>query len=109
MIATKRIYKIVWTALILISSLRFGAEIKSVTHFSALIASALPLIGALASEKKELDQSFLTILITTACGVAASIALAQWKVMGNGSPLNALVPLTAGIVWLVHQKHGISA
>jgi hypothetical protein len=109
MIATKRIYKFVWTVLILISTVRFGAETESVTHFSALIASAIPLIGALASEKKELDQSFLTILITTACAVAASIALAQWKVLGNGSPLNVMVPLTAGIVWLIHQKHGISS
>ncbi len=109
MIVTPRAYKIIWTALIVISAVRFGLETTSVTHFSALIASALPLVGALASEKKKLDQDFLTILMITVSAVAAAIALAQWKVIGKGSPLNVTVPLIAGIAWLLHQKHRVSS
>jgi hypothetical protein len=108
MIETKRLYKIVWLLLFVLSACRFMLETASVSLFAAMIACGLPLLGALASERKVLDQSFLTILMVTVCAVASAIALAQWKVIGNGTPLDALIPCAAGTLWLIHQKGRVS-
>ena len=79
-------------------------ETASVSLFAAMIACGLPLLGALASERKVLDQSFLTILMVTVCAVASAIALAQWKVLNEASPIDALIPMCSGIVWFSHQR-----
>ena len=104
MIELDQLYKIIWTLLLLASSIQFGMDTTSVTHFSAMIASALPLVGVLGSERKKLDQGFLSILMMTICSVAAAIALAQWKVLGNGAPHDALIPVASGIGWILHAR-----
>lgn len=104
MIELDQLYKIIWSLLLLASSIQFGMDTASVTHFSAMIASALPLVGIFGSERKNLDQGFLSILMVTICSVAAAIALAQWKVLGNGAPHDAVIPVASGIVWILHAR-----
>ena len=104
MIELDQLYKIIWSLLLLASSIQFGMDTASVTHFSAMIASALPLVGVLGSERKKLDQGFLSILMMTICSVAAAIALAQWKVLGNGAPHDVIIPVVSGIVWILHAQ-----
>ena len=40
----------------------------------------------------------------TICSVAAAIALAQWKVLGNGAPHDVIIPVVSGIVWILHAQ-----
>jgi uncharacterized transporter YbjL len=40
----------------------------------------------------------------TICAVAVGIALAQWKVLNNGQPFDAAIPIIVGIVWNSHQN-----
>jgi hypothetical protein len=100
----KQLHKIIWSLLLLFSSVRFAFDVGAVTHFAAMIASGLPIVLSTWSDRQQLDQSFLSILMMTICAVAVGIALAQWKVLNNGQPFDAAIPIIVGIVWNSHQN-----
>lgn len=100
----RQLHKAIWASLLIFSCIRFACDVHSVTHFSAMIATGLPLLLAIWSENKSSDVSFHAILVYTLCAVASAISLAQWKVLNEASPIDALIPLCSGIVWFSHQR-----
>lgn len=100
----RQLHKVLWVILLTFSCIRFIYDMGSVTHFSAMVATSLPLILTIWSQNRSADVSFHSILVYTLCAVALAISLAQWKVLNEASPFDALIPLCAGIVWFSHQK-----
>lgn len=104
MIQLHRILITVWILMGMWSAASFLSEVSSVSWFSILLSSVVPLGCSVFAKNKSADLSFFSILVYSLCGVAVLIVLAQSKMFSNISVANVALPIGSGLLWMTFHK-----
>ena len=93
-------------ALSLLSILLFGSISNLLSHPSSVCWFANSLcvlvtgLSVTISDRRGMDASFFSILVSALCVVSLAIAWGQWFVLGTGAAEAMIVPLGSACIWL---------